>query len=309
MPSINALPSPTQSHWIKIVSPVANDVIPFENVTVVGTSSDNESISCEVYVDLNDQKPFKKVNAIGSDHKNDYSKWNYIFNAQLEKFVNGTNNITSKLVCDSLSQNVTKWYSINVNVNNFNNLNNSLIKNKSGNESITYDNIHEKSFLNTYPVPFVFNEHNSPISSLNSKPLVTSMNSQYFKHVKDFNNVNDADTLSIDQRANAQSLNKPDIQYSIRSNEPLVETSIDQLLEKKNSIAGIPEDFLDKDIANGKDNQDEKIVWSNELNNEQIEKIGDDIKTIAKNNSSNIIHPDYNNDDIWSWVIPIDLTP
>jgi hypothetical protein len=87
--------------------------IPTGQLTISGTSSDTLNANCQVYADLNDQKPFHKAVASGPGGIDDYSKWTFTYNS----IKNGTNNLTSKISCtDSLSpaSNTTKWYSVNV---------------------------------------------------------------------------------------------------------------------------------------------------------------------------------------------------
>ena len=98
---------------VKITSPTMGQAIPTGQLTISGTSSDTVNADCQVYADLNDQKPFHKAVASGPGGIDDYSKWTFTYNS----IKNGTNNLTSKISCtDSLSpaSNSTKWYSVNV---------------------------------------------------------------------------------------------------------------------------------------------------------------------------------------------------
>ncbi|CAN5541927.1 hypothetical protein BH18THE2_BH18THE2_28230 [soil metagenome] len=102
-----------QQPAVKITSPTMGQAIPTGQLTISGTSSDTVNADCQVFADLNDQKPFHKAVASGPGGIEDYSKWTFTYNS----VKNGTNNLTSKISCtDSLSpaSNSTKWYSVNV---------------------------------------------------------------------------------------------------------------------------------------------------------------------------------------------------
>ena len=48
---------------------------------VAGTSTDNANVDCQVYVILNNIKPYQKAVATGPTGVNDYSKWNFMLNS------------------------------------------------------------------------------------------------------------------------------------------------------------------------------------------------------------------------------------
>src|SRR6266540_630759 len=99
---------------IKIISPPHDKKVPAGNLTILGTSTDNESMNCTVYVDWNNLKPFQKAIATGPYGKNDYSSWTFIYTPSYHKITNGTNNLTSKLECQKGGTVTSKWNSINV---------------------------------------------------------------------------------------------------------------------------------------------------------------------------------------------------
>src|SRR6266498_3176707 len=99
---------------IKIISPPHDKKVPAGNLTILGTSTDNESMNCTVYVDWNNVKPFQKAIATGPYGKNDYSSWTFIYTPSYHKITNGTNNLTSKLECQKGGTVTSKWNSINV---------------------------------------------------------------------------------------------------------------------------------------------------------------------------------------------------
>lgn len=99
---------------IKIISPPHDKKVPAGNLTILGTSTDNESMNCTVYVDWNNLKPFQKAIATGPYGKNDYSSWTFTYTPSYHKITNGTNNLTSKLECQKGGTITSKWNSINV---------------------------------------------------------------------------------------------------------------------------------------------------------------------------------------------------
>jgi len=99
---------------IKIISPTHDKKVPVGDLTILGTSTDNENMNCTVYVDWNNLKPFQKAIATGPYGKNDYSSWTFTYTESYHKLTNGTNNLTSKLECQKGGTVTTKWNSINV---------------------------------------------------------------------------------------------------------------------------------------------------------------------------------------------------
>jgi hypothetical protein len=105
---------------VKITSPVAGQQVPVGELTITGTSTDDATTDCQVYVDLNDQKPFQTAVATGPGGVNDYSKWNYNYTRNYNTITEGTNELTAKLSCfddsniGTTTTNLTKWNSVNV---------------------------------------------------------------------------------------------------------------------------------------------------------------------------------------------------
>src|ERR687896_135846 len=104
---------------VKITSPITGQQVPVGELTITGTSTDDATTGCQVYVVLNDQKPFQKAIATGPGGESDYSKWNYNYTRNYNTITEGTNELTAKLSCfdDSnigTTTNVTKWNSVNV---------------------------------------------------------------------------------------------------------------------------------------------------------------------------------------------------
>jgi hypothetical protein len=103
---------------VKITSPVAGEQVPVGELTISGISTDNVTTDCQVYVDLNDQKPFQNATATGPGGESDYSNWNYNYTRNYNLIREGTNELTAKLSCfddsNSGTANLTKWNSVNV---------------------------------------------------------------------------------------------------------------------------------------------------------------------------------------------------
>jgi hypothetical protein len=104
----------TSTISIKITSHVTGQQVPVGELTIFGTSTDNNITECTVYADWNDQKPFQKALATGPGGVNDYSTWKFTYAQNYHLITNGTNNLTSKLSCLSNPMNLTKWNSIDV---------------------------------------------------------------------------------------------------------------------------------------------------------------------------------------------------
>jgi hypothetical protein len=112
---------------VKILSPSRGESVPIgKELTIVGQSTDNSVSECDVSVIVNSIRPYQQTNPTGRSGINDYSSWKYLLSQQYTVIKEGVNEITAKLSCspsptqqpslgDSLiSQNISKWYSINV---------------------------------------------------------------------------------------------------------------------------------------------------------------------------------------------------
>ena len=110
------MPGPISKVGIKITLPKTNITVPVGPLVVNGTSTDTSQTDCQVHIDWNDLKPMQNVTAAGINGTNDYSKWTFTFSQNYHLIVEGTNELTSKIVCrdDSLGNITTKFYSINV---------------------------------------------------------------------------------------------------------------------------------------------------------------------------------------------------
>ena len=101
---------------IKIESPPGNQQVPVGELTISGTSSDNSSSQCQVYLDWNNLKPYQLATPTGSNGSADFSKWSFTYTSKYHLIQTGVNDLTSKITClvPPAGPTVTKWYSINV---------------------------------------------------------------------------------------------------------------------------------------------------------------------------------------------------
>jgi hypothetical protein len=107
---------------VNITSPHKGQQIPtsINDLTISGKSTDKPTTDdCQVSVIVNDIKPYQPATANGTTgENNDYSRWSFILNSNYTFIKEGVNKITSKLSClpnvAGNTNNITKWYSINV---------------------------------------------------------------------------------------------------------------------------------------------------------------------------------------------------
>ena len=106
----------TNTMGVKITSHSLWQKVPVGELTISGMSADNQTTNCEVYVDVNDQKPFQNATATGPGGANDYSTWTFIYTDKYYLIQEGLNELTAKLSCidNNNGAKVTKWYSVNI---------------------------------------------------------------------------------------------------------------------------------------------------------------------------------------------------
>jgi hypothetical protein len=99
---------------VRITSPEKNQQVPVGTLTIFGTSADNATTDCQVYVDVNDQKPYQKVEPTGPSGQGDYSNWTFTYTKNYHLINPGINELTAKITCLANPTNITKFYSVNV---------------------------------------------------------------------------------------------------------------------------------------------------------------------------------------------------
>ena len=100
---------------VKIDTPVDSTNLPAGDLTIYGTSSDDDTTNCQVYADWNDLKPMQNVSANGPKGISDFSKWSFTYTSNYHNIIEGQNELTSKISCyESGPSASSKSYSINV---------------------------------------------------------------------------------------------------------------------------------------------------------------------------------------------------
>ena len=100
---------------VKIDTPVDSTNLPAGDLTIYGTSSDDDTTNCQVYADWNDLKPMQNVSANGPKGISDFSKWSFTYTSNYHNIIEGQNELTSKITCyESGPSASSKSYSINV---------------------------------------------------------------------------------------------------------------------------------------------------------------------------------------------------
>jgi hypothetical protein len=66
---------------------------------IYGISSDSYSTPCQVFVLINDERPYQNATATGPEGEDDYSKWTFTFDPYYSLIRDGSNEIVSKIVC------------------------------------------------------------------------------------------------------------------------------------------------------------------------------------------------------------------
>ena len=108
---------------VKITSHVQGQLVPTGVLSIMGISTDNSSSVCDVYIILNEIRPYQRVYPTGSDvtgNNNDYSTWNYTFTPEYATMQEGNNRMVSKITClhhssiNNNNENLTKFNSLNL---------------------------------------------------------------------------------------------------------------------------------------------------------------------------------------------------
>jgi hypothetical protein len=108
---------------VKITSLSQGQQVPVGILSIEGMSTDTSISTCNVYVILNNVKPYQRVFPTGNEIRegDDYSTWNYTFTSQYATIHEGNNKMTSKITCldesninNTSNANLTKFNSLNV---------------------------------------------------------------------------------------------------------------------------------------------------------------------------------------------------
>src|SRR5215469_4739301 len=112
----------SKSVGIKITSPIKGQLIPLpdNDLKISGIAVHDGSLNCNVYIIVNDIKPYQKAIPTGGHNDiKDYSTWVYNLIPSYTTIKTGTNKITSKLACQGTNTktgntSLTQYYGINV---------------------------------------------------------------------------------------------------------------------------------------------------------------------------------------------------
>ena len=107
---------------VKIISPDKGDLVPLNSnnsLVIKGVSKDNVTSDCDVSVIINNVKPYQNVKPTGSQGDSDYSNWQYTVSSNYTNINEGSNKITSKILCLEGPQTLQAYYSVNVTATNF----------------------------------------------------------------------------------------------------------------------------------------------------------------------------------------------
>lgn len=106
---------PPAAPTVKITSPNDEDKVSLSgNLTIIGTSSDNNYTNCQVAVIVNDVKPYQASIPTGPKGPSDYSEWKFTLGSNYTTLKEGQNKITSRAMCPGNGTELTKWFGINV---------------------------------------------------------------------------------------------------------------------------------------------------------------------------------------------------
>ena len=107
---------------VKIISPDKGDLVPLNSnnsLVIQGVSKDNVTSDCDVSVIINNVKPYQNVKPTGVQGDNDYSNWQYTVSSNYTNINEGSNKITSKILCLDGPQKLQAYYSVNITATNF----------------------------------------------------------------------------------------------------------------------------------------------------------------------------------------------
>jgi hypothetical protein len=113
--SYGLVPSVPDKLSVKFSFPPINHTVPIGELPVFGSSSDNETTHCIVYLDWNNDKAFHEARAAGPAGYDDFSTWMYVYSEKNHLIANGTNDLTAKLLCSpDKTFNLTRYNSIKI---------------------------------------------------------------------------------------------------------------------------------------------------------------------------------------------------
>ncbi|MGI0001761.1 MAG: hypothetical protein ACRD42_01635 [Nitrososphaeraceae archaeon] len=116
-PKQSTVPTTIRTPTIQITSHDDGNEVPAGELTIRGTSSDNEESNCQVYADVNDITPLQNATAAGPSGDDDYSQWIFTYMQSYQLITVGANELTAKISClddGSATIPMSEWHSVNV---------------------------------------------------------------------------------------------------------------------------------------------------------------------------------------------------
>ena len=220
---------------IKIESPLSNQQVSVGELTISGTSSDNSTSQCQVYVDWNNLKPYQLATPKGSNGSADFSNWSFTYTSKYHLIQTGLNDLTSKITClvPPAGPTVTKWNSVNVT--------GSTSPNQSSNVQL--------------PLPTA--DNNSPASSNlqtsspQSETLIDTTNTSQPETSIDTTNTPNSDKIMLDISVEENPIPPGEKQtVTLTASDPATGSTLDRVflrLTIKDPSGNIIKDYTDND--------------------------------------------------------------
>ena len=222
---------------ISIESPLSNQQVPVGELKISGTSSDNSSAQCQVYVDWNNLKPYQLATPTGSNGTSDFSTWSFTYTSKYHLIQTGLNDLTSKITClvPPAGPTVTKWFSINVT--------GSSSPNQTSNVQLPLPTANNKGPSSASP-PSSSSQSEIPIDTTNAS------SSQSDTPI-DTTDTSNSDKISLDLSVEHNPISAGDRQtISLTASDPVSGNSLDRVflrLTVKDPSGNIVKDYTDND--------------------------------------------------------------
>jgi len=222
---------------ISIESPLSNQQVPVGELKISGTSSDNSSAQCQVYVDWNNLKPYQLATPTGSNGSSDFSTWSFTYTSKYHLIQTGLNDLTSKITClvPPTGPAVTKWFSINVT--------GSSSPNQTSNVQLPLPTANNKGPSSASP---------QSSSSQSEIPIDTTNTSSSQSEIPiDTTNTSNSDKISLDLSVAQDPISAGDRQtVSLTASDPVSGNNLDKVflrLTIKDPSGNIVKDYTDND--------------------------------------------------------------
>jgi len=222
---------------ISIESPLSNQQVPVGELKISGTSSDNSSAQCQVYVDWNNLKPYQLATPTGSNGTSDFSTWSFTYTSKYHLIQTGLNDLTSKITClvPPAGPAVTKWFSINVT--------GSSSPNQTSNVQLPLPTANNKGPSSASP---------QSSSSQSEIPIdTTNTSSSQSDTPIDTTDTSNSDKISLDLSVEHNPISAGDRQtISLTASDPVSGNSLDRVflrLTVKDPSGNIVKDYTDND--------------------------------------------------------------